>query len=709
MSLGTLTATIDAETRGFVQGVAVAGAKLEAFAREVKKLARDVAQVSVGLIAFAAAAVRMAAQTDNAIGQAVAGLKTGFQTLAVQVAHLVLPAIQQLSAMLRELADWFAGLSPEVRAQAGHWAVYAVEAAAVALIIGRIASLVSGLAGAFSGVATAIAAIGLGTLAAMMAAIVAIIAVVLVLHKAWRENWGGMQEKVRTVVNALSGYWQTFKEWMSTHFFDWFIDSWADIEKTIAHAMNFLAHPLNSAEREQQNKISDEGIDTWATRAKAGAMGDALKLGADAIVDAGKSLVEEGKILGQEIVDAIKTILPQSQGGHAPVISATEATHVVSAQRLGEAGEQGRMWDFYKEMPVESLQRSGKLGEDDEQGKVTAATAQAYQRELDMRETMNEQLKLVADGMKAAGMTLLSKLGQLGEVISSAIQGFQQGGIWGAIIAVIVELLSKFKRFQELIDIGNGQVQQILTTLGPGLNALVDALREFMGASGIMTQVIMQILNPILKIIGRVLKLLSPLIEVVATALSGLAPIFEMLETVLGPIFDVLGYILSFVGTTILAAMAALLGLWQGILAIIFEISKAWTGGQGDQGIHDMMNANEKKLNDVGDQMKSLWDHGGHDLGNSAADASEKVGKLGDTAEQVSRQLTNIPAGFNTVLREWQASFATSSTASMGGSSGSLGGSSAQQQSERDAFRTTGNGTGNSAHRGKDKNATSDL
>jgi hypothetical protein len=274
---------------------------------------------------------------------------------------------------------------------------------------------------------------------------------------------------------------------------------------------------------------------------------------------------------------------------------------------------------------------------------------------------------------------------------------------------VIVELLSKFKRFQELIDIGNGQVQQILTTLGPGLNALVDALREFMGASGIMTQVIMQILNPILKIIGRVLKLLSPLIEVVATALSGLAPIFEMLETVLGPIFDVLGYILSFVGTTILAAMAALLGLWQGILAIIFEISKAWTGGQGDQGIHDMMNANEKKLNDVGDQMKSLWDHGGHDLGNSAADASEKVGKLGDTAEQVSRQLTNIPAGFNTVLREWQASFATSSTASMGGSSGSLGGSSAQQQSERDAFRTTGNGTGNSAHRGKDKNATSDL
>jgi hypothetical protein len=154
----------------------------------------------------------------------------------------------------------------------------------------------------------------------------------------------------------------------------------------------------------------------------------------------------------------------------------------------------------------------------------------------------------------------------------------------------------------------------------------------------------------------------------VAGALEALQPIFDLIGMVLGPIFEAIGYVLRFVGETILGTMNVLLGIWIGILSIIQNIMRSFGANttEIDKALGDA-NKNQQK---VQQQMKDLWENGGANVANEAANTAEKLGKLGDTADNVSRQLTNIPSGFNTALREWQASFATSST---GGSAGATG------------------------------------
>lgn len=665
MSLGTLTAVVDAETRGFVQGMANAAARMETFAREAKKLARDVAQVSLGMIAFAAAAVRMAAGADAGVNRAVTALKGELMALAIQIAHLVLPAVHQLTQLIGRLADFFAGLSPETKKQISDWSLYALEAGAAALVLGKVFTAAKAAAAVLEGLSVILGAIGVGTLGVVLVVLIAIAAAVAVVHKAWRENWGGIQEKTATVINAISGYWQAFKTWLSGSFFDWFIDKWAAIEKSIAHAMNFLRNPLNEAERRQQNNIDDETVDKWAAGAKGGSFSRQLELAyvkAKEVVEAGAA---EWKIILHEIGGAVRSIMPSSSGRraqHAPVYD-TEGW-----DQWDKSAESWKGEHKYRDSDYKEFQRAGsRLGEDDEQGRTTAAVALQYDRELENRKAFNDQMDKLSAGIMNGVQMLLGRLGDLGAVMSSAIQGFQSGGIWGMIIAVFVELLSRFDRFQELIDIGNGQIAQLLEQLKPALNMIVDVLREFMGASGYLTQVVGTILSPILKIIAKAFKQLVPIIEVVATALSGLGPIFDLLGEVLGPILEAVSYIFRFVGSTILGAMVALLYLWQAVLSIAYEISKAANWGKGDAGIKAQMDANQAKINDVSKQLTSLWETGTTGIAKASADASEKIGKMGDKAEEVTEQIANMPSGYKIALTRFNATLATATTAAFDG------------------------------------------
>lgn len=682
LKVGDLYVLLSAKTSAFGKGMEDAAKLTEKIARKIKAAATEIGHAGAMIGGAIAAALAVAAQHNAVVASQVQQTKDIFATFATEIGTMMVPVLSEMNEKLRELLGWWQALSPETKASIANWIEVATTVGLAALALGRVSGLVAVLAPAFQAMGAAVA-LGLGPLLAVAAVLGAIFFGVAYLHKAWRENWGGIQEKTRSVLEAISSYWQSFKDWLSHSFFDWFIDKWAAIEKALAHAGNFLSNPINSANRDQENKVSDESIDGWAGRMKGGAIGEALRLASEQVEKFAVEGVQEWKLM---LADAVswtkKTLGFTGQQGNVSVHTQTP-TVVAAAQRLGEAGEQGRMSDFYEKMDAKDLMRgTGKLGEDGEQGKMTADLAQEYQDEIKVREFFNGQLDQLGRAVTAAISSFASKLGSLGQVINAGIQGFQSGGIWGAIIAVFIELFSKFKRFQELIDIGNGQVMQAITDLSSGFNDLVNGLRPLMGAVGMVAGVIHGILNPILHIIGKAFEQLAPVLGLISTILQPITWLFEFigglfdgLSQVLAPFTKILDYVMRFIGLTILGTMNGLLGLWTGILDMVREIVHAVGGNTTD--LDRLRKEAVEKQNGIQQQMRNLAEKGYSQLANESANTAEKIGKLGDMADKVSEQLTNIPQGFKVALAQFGSTTATGS----------------YNDAERNAFLQTGSPT----------------
>lgn len=687
LKVGDLYVLLSAKTSAFGKSMESAAKMTEKVAKKIKASAQEIGRVGAIMAAGIGAALAIAAQHNAAVANEVQRSKDVFATFANEIATMMLPALREMNQILRDALGWWQALSPETKAQIAHWVEIATVVGLAAIVFGKVAGLVAALAPLF-GALGAVLSIGLTPLLLIVGAVVALGVAVALLHKAWRENWGGIQEKTRSVVEALSGYWQSFKEWMSTNFFDWFIDKWAEIEKTIAHAGNFLKHPFDSGQRDVANRGSDEDINKWAAKLKVD-VGSALELAADKVQAGADTVIDEWRIIASEVKHAFQAIIGLEGVQNATVMSSAAQTHVSTAQRLGEVGEQGRMAEFYKDADVirEGFGSSKKLGDEDEQGFTSAGVAEAYKEEIATRQRFNDSLKGLVKGLASAAMSVTAKLGDLGKVINSAVSGFQSGGWIGAIVAVVMELFSMWEGFQEILDYANSQVMGAVKDLASGFEGLKEGLMTFMDASGVMTDVIMQILNPILKIVGGILKAISPLIEAIAVALSGLVPIFELLETVLGPIFEVVGYVLRFVALTILGTMNGLLMLWQGILEIVNAIVKATRGGVEDAGIRKMLNENWQRILGVQEQMKNMFETGSVTRGERAID------RLADAADRATESLTNLPTGVKIAYERFAAASALTGAGAGSPSFGSISYETVERENARQSFRNSGNTT----------------
>lgn len=697
MSLGTLTAVVDAETRGFIQGMAAAAARMEAFAHQAKKLARDVAQVSGALVAFAAGALHMAATVDGSVKRNVEELKSSMLTLAVQISQMVMPAVQELSRTLRELADWFAGLSPQVRAQVGHWAVLAVEVAGAALVLGRVATIGGAVASVLQGIAVTVAAIGLGSMMGFIVILGSLAVALALVHKAWRTNWHGMRDVILEVVpqigSAIMQFGQMLKIFVIKE-----LDAMVDLIARISAAAGALVGSIQA------------GLGFGETLKNVGAAAVAPK--SDLVND---SAAKVGKILEDSALDTknewaqlmvdLKAKIDEYFGnkGHAPpprdsagdesLRDYAERHHAALVKVVSEDPDPNA--DYRSSLQKFASEKHKATVEGAITGKNARELEEHFKAELEAREQF---INAIGYGVQL----FISKLGDLGQVIGSAVQGFQAGGPWGAIIAVFIELLSRFKRFQELIDIGNGQIQVAISELAGAFGDFIDGVKPLMGAIGMIAHVVHEILAPIISFIGKLLGSLAPVFALISVVLEpigrSLATLFDVIGQTLGPAFEILEKVATGIALVFMGLQEPLLWLKAEFLELARWLDHTFnvTGNHSgvDKAVVDAwadLHANEQKMKDIAD--KGL---GG--LARDAADAAGAIGKLGNTADQVSRQLTNIPQGFNTFLKEWQASFATSSTA--------FGGGSGSGSDERDSFRQTGNATkssGSSYHRGKNK------
>jgi hypothetical protein len=230
-------------------------------------------------------------------------------------------------------------------------------------------------------------------------------------------------------------------------------------------------------------------------------------------------------------------------------------------------------------------------------------------------------------GMLAeAGMSVISKVGgKLGEFANAAVQGFQTGGPIGAIIGVLVELLTSLETIKESFDIAN-----------EGLGAMLKAI------------------SPLFKVFVRINESIN----------KTLIPIFEKLT----PLFDALGSVLELFMIPMTAMndlMAEALPIFQPLFDALKEMAKVIKdvvdffkdpfGGGGPDATFDEVKDELIKMIEAGlievdgdglievfGQVIDVSDW----FADTAGDAAEAMDEFGEKAKEATEQLTNVPSGF---------------------------------------------------------------
>jgi len=121
-----------------------------------------------------------------------------FQNMAATIGQMLLPYVQQFVGWLQQLFAWFQNLSPSAQRIA---VIIAVVAAAIGPLLIVVGTLISAI-GTILPIIGAVVGVLSGPLLLVIGAVIAIVAL---LAMAWKNNWGGIQEKTATVINFIRG------------------------------------------------------------------------------------------------------------------------------------------------------------------------------------------------------------------------------------------------------------------------------------------------------------------------------------------------------------------------------------------------------------------------------------------------------------------------------------------------------------------------
>lgn len=701
-NIGSIAATITASADGFTKGVADATASIETFSKSMKKLSNDFAMVSGLVTATAMAMVKSAASINVSAEMGLKSFTQAGQALAVQLSGILMPALDKMTQGLRDLANWFAGLSPVTKQHIADLVVLAAQVLAAALVFGRLMEVVHGVSGVLTTVFSIIAAIGAGPIAAIVVGIAALAAAAAVLHKAWTEDWGHMKEVVADVVDSISVYWTALVGWLGD-LWKGMVDNFAASLKTMIDLFTVFQVTVGHQDPKMaqlQGSVMKSGVDAVANTAKSPQAIQALVLDAAQAVKKGASdIVADLKDMAAE---AKKKILDElglnSQGGQAgsgrtkhggdmDSYSAGVMKDIASALNVGSRVNQTSTANTKTAgtpMDTEAIQKQMQesLIEAWDKGDWTGVFDAVGQKIVDSLTSVEQ----IMSALKTAGSAFTAATGKLGATINAGIQGGQSGGIWGALIAVIMQFVTQAKGFSQIMNIGNGQFQMALNDLTKGLSGLFSGLSTFMGAIESIAKAIHSILDPILALIGKILSAISGVFEFIGIVLQPLGDIIEMIANILGavlvPILQILNPILVAVAEVVMVFQLSIEYTSLAVYMFIDALEKI--GGGSDQG--DVTNT-QAEINATIAQMGLLASTGLNGVADASASAADALGQTASAAQDVSEQLLNVPQAYKVALAAFQSTQATSSSATPTGLLSSISGTTSAR---RAAFLHTG-------------------
>jgi hypothetical protein len=143
--------------------------------------------------------------------------KNNLYDLGITLGSVILPA---LNSMLEKLMPLIEGVAKFAEEHPKLTVAVLAAGAAVGLLGGAlviIAGVLPGLVTIFSAVATVVGVVAGAISLPLTLAVVVITALVVALGAAWKNNWGGIQEKTKAVIDWFVN---TAVPWIKQHFFD---------------------------------------------------------------------------------------------------------------------------------------------------------------------------------------------------------------------------------------------------------------------------------------------------------------------------------------------------------------------------------------------------------------------------------------------------------------------------------------------------------
>ena len=195
---------------GEVEPLRTLGVQLSAATVEAKAMAMGLADAEGELSQSALAQARYAlileqtataqgdyARTSDGLANSQRTLQAQLSDLAAELGTVLLPYITDLVNWISQAVQWFDGMSPSVQKVV---VVIGVLAAAIGPVLMGIGMMIPAIEAAIA-VFGVIAGILSGP---VLLAIAAVVGIVALLYTAWTNNWGGIPEKTRAVIDFIS-------------------------------------------------------------------------------------------------------------------------------------------------------------------------------------------------------------------------------------------------------------------------------------------------------------------------------------------------------------------------------------------------------------------------------------------------------------------------------------------------------------------------
>lgn len=668
LQVGSLYASLSASTEGWTKAIDRALKSTEKFAKDMKRLSSEIASAGAAMTAVGAAAVAMAQAVDGPTKQAMDGLHKSTQLLAVQVADMLLPAIRALSEMMKTAAGVVAGLSPHTKEMISTFAVIVVQVAAAA----KAFSVLSGLAGGVIGLARAVLAVA-APLAGIAVAVGAVVAVVILLHRAWRKNWGGIQESTAEVLEWLrSGFGQLAN----------FVGGvWNFMVDGAAKFIDGLLRVGEAIERITGKKLGVAGMregfaGLWKDLKSGSFFSGAFEFGKSLGAQIGTATSEELKlIMGELGIDKLfsqGSTIGLGRGIHGKDAPTNEAGR--GSERNGRGGaafgpEVGNVNTsaapanaFIREMTMladEASTANNRIAKDFAKAAAHAATMEnAAKRAAEHA----KKHATVVGTLKAMGQILVQNTGALGKAIGNIASAAQQGGPWAALIAAVMEIFQRMESFQRLLRI----FEQMFVRLGEMLAPLLDGIFNLIGdAVAWAIEGLAPIFDALQPLFDALLPLLTKMLSGIGQTnalFSGLAPVIEVFATVIGGVFDALKPLMDILGLPMKLAISGILIFVKSLndIAAAFGDTKAAEESKRLGALIDRLWAPDVDARNAADAAAAgaTWD-----LAAGAQSAAAAI-------EKASASLTNVPSGYRMALARFDADMGITGSPFAGGGGG---------------------------------------
>jgi len=668
LKLGSLYVSLSANSSQYMKSMAQAAQMADKVAKEIKKASNDIAQVSGSFAAVGVAALALASTVDGPTKKAMDGFKQSSQLLAVQVADILLPAVRALSDLLKQAAGVIAGLDPQVKKQVASFAVWAVEVAAAAKAISVLSTGASAIFGVLSSGFKIIAAIGSGPLLAIVAAVAAVVGVVILLHRAWRKNWGGIQE---VTADILKWFHDAFSKLAK-----FFGGVWDFIIDGAAKFVDALLDAFEVVEKLTGQKIGPDGV-AGLREGFAGLWKD-LKSG-----DFFSQAFDFGKSVGGQIVDGIKEEWAsiQSELGLDKLMSGFAKGKPIALGRGMNKSPKSNGHDAMADMSMATAEAMALAEARDLAAAQKAAAEEADQMAAIMLQAANDadamgaaqrqaaeeqaraaeaQAKAASAKMKAIASIAMNGLGALGQTINNIAQGAQAGGIWGAMIAAVMEVFTRMEGFQKMLgtlEYGLKRLGEFMEPLVGELFGIVETL-TVVGTEGLKP--IFDALKPLFEGLAKFAKKLVPVIASVGNLFEAVGPILEVLANVVGGILDAVSPILDLLSGVVKIIATVVLGIIIGLNEVAAFFGDARARAESDR---------MKALVD------KMWAPGADDLAIAQGEAARETWRnaaaqgaaatattaAAEAAQEVAESLSNVPSGYKIALSRFNAQDAAGS------------------------------------------------